>query len=79
MDEGPARRISTLRCDDRRHGARLQAEVWDDAEFCPDCGEQIGGRTSARRPVERELRQRWFVLVVILVLIGFLCWLTRLF
>jgi uncharacterized membrane protein YvbJ len=53
-------------------------QVWDDAEFCPSCGDQIGGQTQSRRPAERELRQRWIVVVAILVLIGFLWWFFQL-
>ena len=51
------------------------AEVWDDVEFCPDCGDQIGGRTSSKPLVDRELQQRWIILVCVLVLLGFL-WLV---
>lgn len=53
------------------------AQVWDDAEFCPECGDQIGGRTSSRSPVERELQQRWVMVVGLLVLLAFLWWLVR--
>ena len=47
-------------------------DVWDDAEFCHDCGDQIGGRTSSKPIIDRELQQRWVILVCILVLLGFL-------
>ena len=81
MDEGPSQAdLDRFGGDDQSAWCpECGAEVWDDAEYCPACGDQIGGRTSGRRPVERELRRRWFVLVAVLVLIGFLWWLTRLF
>ena len=60
--------------DQRQHGwcPHCGAEVWDDAEFCPDCGDQIGGRTASKPPVNRELQQRWVMIVCMLVLLCFL-------
>jgi len=47
------------------------AEVWEDVAVCPMCRKAIS-MPSVRPPVERWWRQRWTVIVVILVLIGFL-------
>jgi len=48
------------------------AEVFDLAEFCPQCGEHIAGRTTLRHPVAREFRQRWIIFIAIIVLIAFI-------
>ena len=45
------------------------AQVWDDVEVCPSCGEYIGGRTMRRSPVEQEFRQRWIVLVIVVLVV----------
>ena len=48
------------------------AEIWDQAERCPACGNLVGGRTRSREPVEAWLRGRWLALVAILALLAFL-------
>ncbi len=81
MDEGPSQAdLDRFGGDDQTAWCpQCGAEVWDDAEYCPECGDLIGGRTSSRPPVDREMRQRWITLVVGLVLLGFLWWFFRLF
>ena len=48
------------------------AEIWDQAELCPSCGDLVGGRTSSRHPLESWFRRRWFILVAIGALVAFL-------
>ncbi|MEE3001625.1 MAG: zinc ribbon domain-containing protein [Planctomycetota bacterium] len=80
-DEGPSPDdIDRFGGDDQEaYCPRCGAVVWDDAEFCPSCGDQISGRTSSKPPVVREMQRRWMILVAIFVLISFLWWLVRIF
>ncbi|MHC4128684.1 MAG: zinc ribbon domain-containing protein [Planctomycetota bacterium] len=48
------------------------AEIWDQAELCPSCGDLVGGRTDSRPPLESWLRRRWLILVAIGALVAFL-------
>ncbi len=81
QDEGPSPDdIDRFGGDDQEaYCPRCGAVVWDDAEFCPSCGDQIGGRTTSKPPVVREIQRRWMILVAIFVLISFLWWLVRIF
>lgn len=47
------------------------ASCWDEAEFCPACGAQIGGRVLGRPKVEHDLQRRFMVVVIVLVLVAF--------
>jgi predicted RNA-binding Zn-ribbon protein involved in translation (DUF1610 family) len=47
-------------------------EVWDHADRCPACGNDIGGRTASRRPVESWFRQRWMVAAALAALAAML-------
>jgi uncharacterized membrane protein YvbJ len=44
------------------------AEIWDQAEACPECGEYIDGARS-RPPLEEWLRRRWLVVVAVVAII----------
>ena len=47
------------------------AECWDEAECCPDCHAQIGGRVLGKPKVEHDLQRRFTVIVIVAVLIAF--------
>lgn len=47
------------------------AQIWDQADICPECYAYLGGHTNLRPPVQEWFRRKWFVLVVIMALIGF--------
>jgi hypothetical protein len=50
------------------------AEVWDGAEVCPECGAYIADTISTRPPIQQWFRTKWFVLVIIALLIAMLMW-----
>ena len=71
-DEGPSpddiRRFSreTAYCPD------CGEEIWDALNTCPRCGSYIPEGPSRHRPIDRYFRQKWIVVVIVLVLVGFL-------
>ena len=48
------------------------AEVWDQAEVCPECYAYLGGNTSMRRPMQNWFRRKWFGLTIAALLVGML-------
>ncbi len=48
------------------------AEIWDQAERCPKCGDAVGGQTISRPPLEHWWRRRWLILIVVAALLAFL-------
>lgn len=46
-------------------------EISDEAEICPLCYAYLGGQTSSRHPVQAWFGRRWFLFLIILVLISF--------
>ena len=71
-DLGPSPEDIERLSSDTGYCSACGAEIWDQAEFCPECGEHLGGHTMRRPPVEEWFRQRWIILVSITVLIAFL-------
>ena len=57
---------------DTAHCPACGAEIWDQADLCPACGDTVSGRVAGRPPVETWFRRRWLILVVIVVLAAFL-------
>lgn len=77
IDEGPS--DADLERFNRKHDGycpECSVKVYDDAEFCPDCGMQIGGRIMPKPKVQRDAQHRLTIVVTILILIGFLSWLV---
>ncbi len=73
-DDGPSDAdLDRFGDDDRNEGwcPDCGATCWDAAEFCPDCGNHIGGRVLGKPKVEQDLQKRFIVVVVVLVLIAF--------
>ena len=60
------------------HCPHCGAPVWDEAGICPDCGAILGGDTVSRPPLQRRLRRRWLLVVVLValaaLLIGVIGW-----
>jgi hypothetical protein len=54
------------------------AEIWDSAEVCPKCFAYLGGETSSRKPVAREIQRRSVVVLVAvliaLMILGLVFW-----
>lgn len=71
INEGPSAQDIERFSDDTGRCPNCGAEVWDQAEFCPECGDQIGSDISRRSPIDRDLRNRVFILIIALVVIGF--------
>ena len=71
-DEGPSPEDIERFSGETAYCPQCGAEVWDQAERCPACGEAVGGDVSSRPPLERWWRQRWVLLVALLALVAFL-------
>lgn len=76
VDEGPSAADLDRFGGDTGYCPACGAEVYDQAEFCPECGEHLGGAVKSRPPMEDWFRQRWIALVVVLVVLGLLAWLV---
>ncbi len=75
IDEGPS--DADLERFNQEHDGycpECSAIVYDDAEFCPQCGAQIGGRIMPKPRVEREAQRRLTLIVTVVILLGFLSW-----
>ncbi len=74
-DEGPSGEdIERFGGDETGFCPSCGTEVWDDAPRCNSCGFWIEGGAAPRGSDEQDLRRRWKVIVVVLVLLGFLWW-----
>ena len=68
IDEGPSPDdLDRFNADQSGYCPECGAEVWDNVEICPKCGLPIGGRVRTRPPSEQWLRQRWILLVIIVL------------
>ena len=75
-DEGPSSEDLDRFGGDTAHCPDCGAEIWDQAEVCPECHAYIGGNTSTRLPVESWFQRRWAVAIIIALVIAFgLLWL----
>lgn len=71
-DEGPSPDDLSRFSSDAAYCPDCGEQIYDQAEWCPECGACIGGQTSSRPPVVADFRQRWMLLVIIIVLLAFL-------
>ena len=71
-DEGPSPEDIDRFGDDTAYCPECGAEIWDQAEACPECGSYLSGGPSSRQPIESWFQRRWYLLVVIVVLIAFI-------
>jgi ribosomal protein L37E len=71
IDDGPLEEDIARLSHDTAYCPRCGAEVWDQAEVCPACGEYLGGNTSTRPPLMAEWRAKWVILIILAVLIAF--------
>lgn len=55
------------------------SDIWDDVSRCPSCQSWLNDGTSHRDPVSNNFQKRFFMLVVVIVLIAFLWSFGRLF
>lgn len=78
-DGGPSRADIERFSGETAHCPACGAEVWDDAVTCPACFELIEGETTRRPPLQAWWRQRWFALVIVLLILAMLGLLPLLF
>lgn len=71
MDQGPSDQDIERFSDETGRCPNCGIEVWDQAEFCPECGDQIGSDISRRAPLDRNMRNRIFILIITLIIVGF--------
>jgi hypothetical protein len=72
IDEGPSAEDLDRFGGDTGHCPSCGAEIWDQAEVCPECGEYIVGGTRSRPPLEDWFRRRWMLLIIAAVIVAFL-------
>lgn len=72
INEGPSAHDIERFSDETGRCPNCGAEVWDQAEFCPECGDQIGNDISRLGPIDRDMRNRMFIFIIVLVVIGFI-------
>ncbi len=77
LDEGPSEEdLDRFNRDQSGFCPECSAEVFDDAEYCTACGLQIGGRIANRPRVERDAQHRLTIIVIVLILLGFVGWVS---
>lgn len=75
LDQGPSEAdLDRFNRQEEGYCPECGAVVYDDAECCPKCSQQIGGRISNKPPVERDTQHRLTIIIVVLILIGFFSW-----
>jgi hypothetical protein len=75
IDEGPSPEDLERFGAETAHCPHCGAEIWDQAEACPECHEYLVGGPSSRAPLHEWWRQRWIILVVIAAIVALLLWL----
>jgi len=78
-DEGPSSADIERFSGDVAHCPSCGAEVWDDAVKCPSCFAMIEGETARLPPLQDWWRNRWFVIVVAVLVLAMLGLLPMLF
>ncbi len=71
-DEGPSDADRLRFGDAGGYCPECGRSVYDDADVCPGCGSWITGEVLAEPPSHREVRGRFRLTIIILVLLGFL-------
>ena len=75
VDEGPSESdLERFNREDAGYCPECNTAVYDNAEFCPSCGQQIGGRIATKPRVDREAQHRLTIIIVVLIILGFLGW-----
>jgi len=72
IDEGPSSEDIDRFSDETGYCPNCGAEIWDLVDTCPKCGDHIPEGAQRHAPIEREFRNRWIVLIIILTLLAFL-------
>lgn len=75
IDEGPSSEDLERFSDDTGHCPFCGTEVWDQADVCPKCRNYIGGDTLSKHPVSRAWQQKYWIILVIAILMGMLTFL----
>jgi hypothetical protein len=76
VDEGPSAEDIARFSEQSAHCPECGAEIWDQADICPKCYSYLAGHTSSRAPTSKLFRQKWVVVVTLLVIVAFLMVLT---
>lgn len=71
VDEGPSPEDIERFSEETGFCPDCGAEIWDQAEVCPECHAYISGGAGHRSPGEEWFRRKWIGLVIIAVLIAF--------
>ena len=69
-DEGPSPEDLERFSDETGYCPSCGEEIWDLVDFCPKCHEPLPDGPASRPPVEADLRRRWRMLVIVLVIVG---------
>lgn len=70
IDEEPSDEDIERLSHDTAHCPDCGAEIWDQAEICPKCGQYVGGNTLSRPPLAAEWRAKWLILIVLALLVA---------
>jgi hypothetical protein len=77
IDEGPSDDDLERFSGETAYCPHCGAEIWDQAEFCPECRQAIGNDLLSRPPVEAWVHRRWYVAVALIVLAALLLLILR--
>ncbi|MHC4946941.1 MAG: hypothetical protein ACYTG1_01575 [Planctomycetota bacterium] len=72
VDEGPGPEDLARFGAETAHCPDCGAEIWDQADICPECRAWLGDGTARHAPDEAWWRQRWVAVTAIVTLVGFL-------
>jgi uncharacterized membrane protein YvbJ len=79
-DEGPSEEdIERFSSRETGYCPKCGEEVWDDISKCPSCGIWMQQGTSHRDPVSTTFRRKSIMLIILVLLVGFLYSVLRLF
>ncbi|MBC8201574.1 MAG: hypothetical protein H8E86_05950 [Planctomycetes bacterium] len=79
-DEGPSvEDIERFSSHETGYCPRCGEEVWDDISKCPSCGIWMQQGASHRIPESSAFRKKCIVFIVVLLLVGFIYSVLRLF
>ncbi|MCZ6834213.1 MAG: hypothetical protein O7G85_00420 [Planctomycetota bacterium] len=70
-DEGPSLEDLNRFSGDTAYCSECGQEIWDMAEFCPDCKAHLGGHTLSNPPDADRINKKMIVIISIILLIAF--------